>query len=40
VEATTARVDSAPVKTTKTLYNMMMPPKYIMARVELPDVGE
>jgi hypothetical protein len=40
VEATTARVDFSPVRTTKTLCNMMMPPKYIMAKVELPDVGE
>jgi hypothetical protein len=40
VEATTARVDCSPVRTTKTLYNRTMPPKYIMAKVELPDVGE
>ena len=40
VEATTARVDCWPVRTTKTLYNRTMPPKYIMAKVELPDIGE
>jgi hypothetical protein len=40
VEATTVRVDFSPVRTTKNLCNMMMPPKYIMAKVELPDVGE
>jgi hypothetical protein len=33
-------VDFSRVRMTKNLCNMMMSPKYIMAKVELADVGE